>query len=476
MKEPQSFSTLLCEVAASLSNLEKQRLSAFLESQYFNSVKALPALFQFTLAHLNGENDGTVKSAMQALRLKSGNEKKFRNAVSALLSAIQEFLYFENVRQEKPFYQEYCFYQYRDRNLAVPLNDITRQLAHNFNQTDQYSPAHELARAQALELLETSADISHKKFVKRPYAADFSRPSSLETYYVIQKLRQIVNALNEQWIYNQQRDIFNEKEVLKLAANPAIKANPLVKAYTLLCDLLRHRSDKAFDDFVEFFNRSNKKFTREMNVELHTFATNICIAKINSGDASYQLKLFDLYADALRQGVLLDRNRLDPRHFKNIVAVALRNGKTDWTDYFIHNYKKYLPAAERENAVNYNTAQFLFFKQDYSKALKHLQTVTLSDTFYGLDARALMLKCFYETDEKEAFLNAYYSFRQYVNRKKNVSSQHRRNYSNFLRFAKLLINLRSSDKARCARISSNLKATAHMADKRWLLEKMAAFE
>src|SRR6185503_4848040 len=99
---------------------------------------------------------------------------------------------------------------------------------------------------------------------------------------------------------------------------------------------------------------------------------------------------------------------------------------------FINEYRYKLNTSVRENSFNYNLANYFFHVGRFDKALQNLQKVSLTDLFYGLDARSLMLKCYYELDEHQAFLNAYYSFRAFVRRKKNVSEQHRRNYLNFL--------------------------------------------
>lgn len=104
-----------------------------------------------------------------------------------------------------------------------------------------------------------------------------------------------------------------------------------------------------------------------------------------------------------------------------------------------------------------------------------MQKVQLSDLFYGLDARSLMLKCYFELDEKEAFLNSYFSFRIFVMRRKNVSEQHRRNYLNFLRIAKKLMNLRARDKKAIQNLQNEIKSAKALADKSWLEEKLKIY-
>ena len=86
-----------------------------------------------------------------------------------------------------------------------------------------------------------------------------------------------------------------------------------------------------------------------------------------------------------------------------------------------------------------------------------------------------MLKCYFELDEKEAFLNSYFSFRVFVMRRKNVSEQHRRNYLNFLRIAKKLMNLRVRDKIAIQNLQNEITNSKALADKNWLEEKLKIY-
>ena len=52
---------------------------------------------------------------------------------------------------------------------------------------------------------------------------------------------------------------------------------------------------------------------------------------------------------------------LGPLNFQNIIIIALRLGKYDWTENFIHKYKHRLPDALRENAVTFNLARLYFY-------------------------------------------------------------------------------------------------------------------
>jgi len=173
--------------------------------------------------------------------------------------------------------------------------------------------------------------------------------------------------------------------------------------------------------------------------------------------------------------VLLLNGEINQQNYKNIVTTGLRIGKQQWVYDFINEYRYKLNKSVRENAFNYNLANYFFHIGKFDNALQNLQKVSLADLFYGLDARSLMLKSYYELNEYEAFLNTYYSFRVFVMRKKNVSEQHRRNYLNFLRIAKKLMNLRPRDKKNILKIQDEIKTQKALADKSWLEDKIKVF-
>ncbi|MFN8276018.1 MAG: hypothetical protein U0T84_00910 [Chitinophagales bacterium] len=469
------FSNKLIQLLQTFSVTERRKLLLFLDAPYFFRKKTALQLTQLAISHIEDGIKAGSAQAGKVMGMRVYSEKRLRHAVSETLTAVQDFLYFEEVRQQLPGYAEYCFLAYRRRALDAQMHDVAVLLRKQLENPDVMEPAQELRAARANELLQAMADQSHKSFTKYQSQTRSNRPDQYDFFYVLQKLRQIAEAINERAVYQSDRLIFMESEIWQLTQQNTFQEHALIRVYTKLIHALQSRHDTHFEAFVSEFSK-HRNLSAEIAAELHTYGTNFCIAKINAGEQAYHIRLFQWYAEGLKQGVLLQENRLDPRNFKNIVAIALRCGKLQWVEYFISTYKKYLPAIDRENAVNYNWAQYHFFQKDYNKSLRALQSVALNDTFYGLDARTLTLKCFYELDEKEAFLNSYYSFRQFVNRKKLVSVNHRRNYLNLLRFAKALFNLRPGDNARLAKIKKDVAAAAQIADKRWILEKLSQFQ
>ena len=280
---------------------------------------------------------------------------------------------------------------------------------------------------------------------------------------------------NDNNVFGTKTKCFYEGEVLQLALSKQFSKNEFVLAYLCVYRLLVDKTEPQYYTLKRIISQHGYDFEDKNLAEIFTYARNFCIRKVNAGRNDFFEELFDLYQEGLKKRVLLLNGEINERNFKNIVTTALRTKKYDWTFDFINEYRYRLNKVVRENAYNYNLANYFFHTKQYDKALRNLQKVQLGDLFYGLDARSLMLKCYFELDEKEAFLNSYFSFRTFVMRKKNVSEQHRRNYLNFLRIAKKLMNLRMRDKKAIQKIEAEIKNAKAIADKIWLEEKLKIY-
>ena len=164
-------------------------------------------------------------------------------------------------------------------------------------------------------------------------------------------------------------------------------------------------------------------------------------------------------------------------HFKNIVVIALRVGKYDWTENFIHTNKQRLPKASRENAVTFNLARLHYYKKDYEKVISLLQEVEYEDIVYILSSKSLLIATYYENNEIEALYSLLESFRVYLNRRKDIPDIWKRSRRNLIKFTKKLIRIVPGDNKAIEKIKEEIENTADgIADVKWLKEKISELE
>ncbi|HLP52481.1 MAG TPA: hypothetical protein VK154_16450 [Chitinophagales bacterium] len=472
-----SFSIRLQEQYRILSEEEKRELNRYLSSAYFNRDAALCGLHTYLCLEQPEEERYDNKLAWKHVFAKAPyNEKKFRYMVSDLLAAIEEFIYTRYTLTHKPQYvqvlDEYYSLREATENKTALANKIMKRAQAKKN---VLSPGYFLEQHFTSELIEELHTGSLKTYSKFIAANKKDEPSGLDVYYLIEKLRQMCLVANDNNVFGTTTKCFNAAETLQLASLPKLNSNPFVQAYRTLYRLITEKTDEQYFAIKKIIAKHGYDFEDKNLAELFAYARNFCISRVNAGQGKFFDELFELYQQGLQKRVLLLNGEINERNFKNIVTTALRTKQYDWTLDFINEYRYQLNKVVRENAYNYNMANYLFHTGQYDKALRNLQKVQLGDLFYGLDARSLMLKCYFELDEKEAFLNAYYSFRVFVQRRKNVSEQHRKNYLNFLRIAKKLMNLRVRDKGAIVKLQGEIASAKALADKNWLQEKLQVY-
>lgn len=459
------------------SDDEKRSLGRYLASPYFNRDKSLLALHHYLCGGPPATERYDKKTVWKAVFAGAAySEKKLSYMLSDLMAAADEFVYTSYVLTRKPRYTHVLDEYYTLREATENKKTLAARAVKSLGRQGYVlSPEHYLEQHYAAELVEELHTTSLKSYRKYIASAARNEPAGLDVYYVIEKLRQMCLVANDNNVFGTNTRCYYATEVLQLAAQPALAANPFVQAYRALYGLITEKGEQHYLNVKQAIEKHGYDFEDKTLADFFTYARNFCIGRINAGEGRYFDELFYLYEQGLQKRVLLLNGEINERNYKNIVTTALRTRRHEWTLDFINEYRYQLNKTVRDNAYNYNMANYLFHTAQYDKALRNLQKVQLSDLFYGLDARSLMLKCYFEMDEKEAFLNAYYSFRVFVQRRKNVSEQHRKNYLNFLRIAKKLMNLRPRDKKAIAVLQKEITTATALADKNWLQEKLKAY-
>ena len=175
---------------------------------------------------------------------------------------------------------------------------------------------------------------------------------------------------------------------------------------------------------------------------------------------------------ALKDGALLTDGKITQWDFKNIVTISLRTQQVDFALDFIDSYSNNLPDNHRSNAVAYNLANIHFAKGEYRAAIKQLQEVDLDDVFYRLDARSILLKCFYELDDTDALHYHATAFRSTLNRNRKISDNQRKLYLNLIKHTLSLSNA-GGIPAKVNLIKKRISEKPNVADLRWLESKIA---
>lgn len=222
-----------------------------------------------------------------------------------------------------------------------------------------------------------------------------------------------------------------------------IQSVPAVYIYfKILMTLRENDTPNHFKELKEALHKSSMKFRNEEARLMYDYAQNYCIKKINSGNTKYHEELFSIYESLLENEIIFDNKYLSQWDYKNIVSVALRLEKYEWTKNFIEKYKVRIAPEFRENAYEYNLASYYYSKQEYKSALKLLQKVEFTDIFYHLGAKSMLLKMFYELEDVEPFYSLVDAFKVYLVRNKKLSVYQRVVHQNLVKYTRQAFDLK----------------------------------
>jgi hypothetical protein len=264
-------------------------------------------------------------------------------------------------------------------------------------------------------------------------------------------------------------------EVLEHLKNTNYRHIPALHIqYKVVQSLIEPAQEEHFKELKTLLAAHYTLFPRQQARNLYAFAINYCIRKINGGNLGYVPELLATYRQMLNAGLMFDEeNMLSQFDYKNIVSVGLRADEMNWTEKFITDYKNSIPKASRQNAYTFNLAKLYFAKRKFDNVLPLLQDVVYSDIFYQLDSKTTLMKTYYELGEYLPMMGLKESFRILLRRKKLISAQNRVNYTNFMRFTMQLFRIDVKDTKKLQELNKSITSSTNVADKGWLLEKLA---
>ena len=210
---------------------------------------------------------------------------------------------------------------------------------------------------------------------------------------------------------------------------------------------------------------------------MYRFPQNFCAYHINLGKVKYYHELFDIYQTLIEKQIIFQSGgELDPAIYKNIITIGCLVKAFDWVEQFIQDHTGKLPKVSQDNDLNYNLAKVYFFTGQYEKVIEQLREVEYKNLDYSLGGKLMLLKTYYELDEFRALDSLMDSFRIYLHRNKIISRDVKQQYMNVLRFVKKLASIAPYDKEVIQKIKTQINNCKALADKKWILEKVAEKE
>jgi tetratricopeptide (TPR) repeat protein len=399
------------------------------------------------------------------------DEKRLRYLFSDLAKALERFLVWITFREQ-------AFEQDRLLLRAFARRGLDKYYAATRRQVEQRMESHPWRDAEYLGMrfLLEKMDFEHRS-TRKSHQLDTNLQQvvdGLDTWFLANKLKFSCEILNNRGVLNVAYELFLLDEILGHLKDRDFTRQPVIACYAQVLLTLTEPDEPAhYRRLLDLLEMHRDRFPPQEVFDLYVYAKNYCIVRINKGQVEYTRELFDFYNIILDQGIILRDGRLTQWDFKNLVTLGLRLGELAWTEDFMDRFQDDLLPEERDNVLAYNRSNVAFYRGRYGETLERLQEVAFTDPYYHLDAKALLLKTYYEAGEWEALGALIEAFQVYLKRNKQISDYQVKVFGNLVRHTKALVRFRRGRNVDLDALSKTVEETREIANIAWLREKLA---
>lgn len=469
----------LTKYLEALSPRDRDRFRQFVYSPYFNQHGKTQELLDLILQK-TGKGASPDRKVLFAGLFpgEAFEEQKLHNLMAGLMKLYHRFLAVEFFQKE-PFTEEvYTLEGANEQRQFDVLTNRARQLekqleSYPFRDTHFHLASFRLNQLLGFYITEN---------ISRTFSPNMQQMmNQFDYYYLALKLKYCCDLTVNMMVMNTHYDFSFLDDLLRIIRDnweiygqqPMIELN-----YTILMSIREEDNPGHYLHLKEIMAGKNLLAPPEQ-AYLYHFANNYCIRQINLGKSQYQQELFQLYQQGLRSGHLFVNGMLSEWNYKNIVTLGCKLKEFEWTHNFIEEYKHKLPPNQQENAYKFNLATYFHSKHMYRETLSTLLHVQFTDVKYHLNTNFLLLRTYYAMHDTEALLGLIDTFRIYVIRNRKMTTDEKRSYINFLRFAKKLVLLRHQEGAfskkvlreRLTSLAQQIEQTENVINSYWLLEE-----
>lgn len=458
-----------------LSAKDLRDFKAYVSSPYFNEREALKKLLNvLEKVFVKGKgNSSREKIYAQVYGDNTFKEATLKTNMSQLLGLLRDFMAFSKFKEDKVI---------QNRYFLRKLNDIQEQ---------KYFPKY---HASSLSYLKKAplpaADRYHETMIleEEYHAFRYRQPGRdpqdhmrnavehLGTSFLIRMLRYILRVQDRIGTFQEaHRSDFMDRALVYIGER--LDSLPMVvRVYYQLYIAITHPMEMEHYALAKaLLSDASPRFSKMEANELYTLALNFVARKLNEGDLSFLPRTFELYSEMLEREIIVDKGKIFPWNFKNIVNVGLRLGKFAWVENFIEEWQAKVSPDYAQNAYHFNQGTLAYYRREYANAEREFNLVLLDyeDIFYGLNARGYLLQIYYETGNARGLESLIHSFRMFLDRNQEISQAKKRQYIAFINHLRKLTNIPLRDVERLKKLRREiLEKDRRGMGTSWLLAKI----
>jgi hypothetical protein len=457
-----------------LSSFTREELKRFRDYVLSSYLKNKGPLIEFLDVLLPMLNDGKRPTGAQIVKLlvKTGrlSTATYRSLFIDLSRMAQSFIKSEgyNTRPEKAVNDLLTAVNAKRLN---KLFDINLSLAKKIQSNISNRSADYYLREFVIETeIHFHRQLSEVKEIETP-AQVMER---MDVFYITNKLRYSCATQYYKQKFNKKEEPVLLGEIIELVNSGKYDDVTSVKVYTAILQMLSDDEDEEHFDILKRLLKADQSDLDDVILrDAYVFAINYCVRRINKGKFNYLRDVYELYQIALDKHFLYDENELSAWDYSNIMALGIQLRDYNWSEKLIEVYKERVPTAGKKmNVITFNMAKMYFFGGRYKDVLQLLEGVKSEDLMYVLGAGALLIKTYYETDDKEELNRHLMNFKTNLKRRKKIDEAERKSYLQFVDFTTRLSQIAKKDKKSLRELKSEISELPDTAELEWLLEKV----
>ncbi len=469
--------TKLYQILEAFNSYELNRLDRFIRSPYFNKNPVWIHFFEILHKAIKSkkENPPPKQSVWSSLFPDMPyDDKRFRKITNDLLQLVMNFMSVEKHQSAPLEKAKDLLSLIRDKEIT-PLYNSSIKVSQRFTERHYYRNADYFYYRFYLDktIFEMRNTLDNRLVKADSNETSLSQiMAHLDYFYLAEKLKYYSIILTWGKMYRREENILFMDEILQYVKENDFVSVPSIALYYYIVLLLKEsENEENYFEYKKLLAGYLHLFPTEEQRELYEHLINFSIRRLNSGNKAFLFESFENYKLGLENGFLYVKGKLSPFLFKNIVTAGLRLQEYDWVKSFIEDYASKLTPDVQSSAVSYNLANLYFYKKQYAQVLRLLQEVEISDMYYNLGAKTLLMATYYETEEWDVLESFLHSFRVYLNRTKELPIKRKQAYSKLLTYTRKLARIIGRDNEALLNLYNDVKDDA-FPSKNWLINKL----
>lgn len=288
----------------------------------------------------------------------------------------------------------------------------------------------------------------------------------LDIFYLAAKLKYLCEIHSRENILG---ETGLEEDIL-LNPMPTIsqKIPPYCDIYQRYLRLIQFKDLATFEHLYKILPENLAIFEKQEQLVLLTYLINFLSHQIKLGKNTLLESTLKLHQIGLKNKIFIDNGYIDVAIYTNIVDIASKLGKYQWTREFIEEWSSFLLEDLKEETITIAEGILNFEKGNYTWVIEQLGGKNFQILFYNLRARGLRVLALLELKEYNQVVTDIQAFNQFLRRNETLGTLNIQSHKTFLSIVKKLIDVNVEKK----NILKQIRKAKYLVYKSWLLSKV----